>query len=195
MDRERVVGVQADAARLQGHHRLDDGALRLVVRPGDPAPQRGDGGRQRRLLEPRAFGGVDGPPGDRLAAGEGRPLVLQRVQLAVVLGVGDRVALPAGRESRDLALVPGEVLLHLGELARRRVVPAAGLGRRRREDDAVRPQQRVADRHPHGGVHEVGAVVGAALADRADVAGVLGPPAAAPAVDPHAMVAGAAARQ
>ena len=195
MNREGVVGVQPDAPRIQRHDRLHDGAAGPLVGSRDLAPQRLDRGRQRGLLESCALGRVDGALGDGFPPGEGVPLVLEGVQLAVVLGIGDRVALPSRRQAPDLPLVPGKVLLHLGELARGRVVPPAGEGRGRRQDDAVGAHERVADRHPHGSVHEVGAVVGAALALRAGVARVLRPSAAAPAVHPHAAVAGAAARE
>ena len=195
MDREGVVGVQPDAARVHRHHGFQDGAAGLLVRARDLAPERLDRGRKRGLLEPSTLGRVDGALGDGFPPRERRPLVLQRVQLSVVLGVGDRVALPTRRQAADLPLVAGQVLLHLGELARGRVVPPAGVRRGGGENDAVGPHERIADGHPHGGVHEVGAVVGAALALRAGVARVLCPAAAAPAVHPHAAVASAAARE
>ncbi len=195
MDGEGVVGEHPYEAGLKRHDGLQDRALGGVVGPRDPAAQLGDGGGEGGLAQPRPLLGLDRPLRDGLAAGERRSLVLERVELPVVLLVGDRIALPPGGEPGHLALVAGEVFVDVGQLAVRGLVAAARHGRGGVHDQAIGTEKRVSDGRPDRGVEEVGAVVGPALALRAGVARVGRPaPHAAP-VDPKTTVTAATAGQ
>jgi hypothetical protein len=89
------------------------------------------------------------------------------------------------------------VLADLVQLARRSILADAGstVGLCRSEQDVVGVQEGVGHRLPHGEVDKVGAVVGRALANGTDVPGVLRATSGAAALDVHAAVAGAAARE
>ncbi len=195
MDGEAVVGVHPDEAGLQRHNGLQNRAPGVVVRPRDPAAQLGDRGREGSLAQPRPFPGFDRPLGDRLPALERGALVLERVELPVVLVVGDGVALPAGGQPGHLPLVAREVLRDVGQLVVGRFVPPIRHGRGSLHDEVVGAKQRVTHRRPDGGVEEIAAVVRAALAARAPVAGVNGASAHASADDPEATVTVATAGQ
>lgn len=140
--------------------------------------------------------GFDGPARHLLPPHERVPLRLERVQLAVEIGVSESIALPPGGQARHLAFVAGQVLADLRQLGLGGALAGARVGGRHGDEQAVGVEERLGDRLPHGQIHEVGAVVGGALAVGAVVARVPGPSARCPAaLDIHAAVAGAAASQ